>query len=388
MKEYARYAQALREELHRIPEIGFDLPKTLAVVHRELDKMGIAYTDKWGKSSVVGYIGRSDAPFTIGLRADMDALPIQEANDVPYKSTHAGVMHACGHDSHTALLLATIKYFVDHIDQLQCRIKFLFTPAEEYEIPGCKELAENGVMDDVDCALAVHVSPDWEVGHLVMTDQPMGGNSMGFKVRFHGLAAHAAAQQKGKDAILMAVEAINAMEFMAAKEINPSEPRMLNIGSIHGGKTNNVICDLVEIYGSCRAAEDEVSQFMERRIQQICQGIAATAGGSAEYTQTKFLPYRINHPALYRKAHETACRLLGPEYVHPQEKRGLGGEDFGYLTRQKPCLFVFFGTKARGADKVPPVHNAHFDMDPESYEAPIRLLTGFVMDAMDGIEGL
>lgn len=386
MLDYVAYARRLREELHRIPEIGFDLPKTIAVVHRELDGMGIAYTDKWCRSSIVGYINPEMTNFTIGLRADMDALPIQEENDVPYKSTHEGEMHACGHDSHTAILLAVIRYLVDHRDQLRCRVKFMFTPAEEYVIPGCKELAENGVMDDVDCALAVHVTADREVGHMTMTDAPLGGNSLGFKVRFHGAAAHAAGQQKGKDAVLMAVEAITAMEFMVAKEIHVSEPKLLNIGAIHGGKTNNVVCDLVEIFGSCRAAEDDVIEFMERRIREICQGVALTSGGRVEYERVKFLPYRINHPTVYQKAYETGCRVLGEDKLHRPAKRGLGGEDFGYLSRKKPCLFMFFGVKPYGVASVPPVHNAHFDMDPESFEAPIKMLTGFIFDHMDGFQ--
>ena len=126
MKEYARYAQTIREEIHMYPEIGFDLPKTLAVVHRELDSMGIAYTDKWGRSSVVGYVGAADAPITIGLRADMDALPIQEMVDVPFKSRHDGIMHACGHDAHTAILIAAAKALKDRESELNCTVKLIF----------------------------------------------------------------------------------------------------------------------------------------------------------------------------------------------------------------------------------------------------------------------
>ena len=388
MQNYYAYATAIREELHRIPEIGFDLPKTIAVVHRELDKMGLTYTDKWGRSSVVGYIGPEDAPFTIGLRADMDALPIEEENDLAYKSTHKGTMHACGHDSHTAILLTVLKYFTEHLDQLKCRIKFLFTPAEEYIVPGCKELAENGVLDDVDCCLATHCSPDRVVGAMSFTDEDLGSNSMGFKVRFHGLSAHAASQQKGKDAVLMAVEAITAMEFMAAKEIKVTDARLLNIGSIHGGKTNNVVCDFVEIFGSCRTHTDAVLEFMERRIQEICQGVALTSGGQVEYERVKLLPYRIQNARLHQKARETGLRVLGEENVIRPTTRGLGGEDFGYLTRQKPCYFTFFGCKPADKPSVPPVHNSKFLLPNESMEAPIRFTIQFVLDNMAGIEGL
>ena len=388
MEKYFAYASAIREELHTIPEIGFDLYKTIALVHRELDKLGVSYTDKWGRSSVVGYVGAEDAPFTIGLRADMDALPIQEEVDVPYKSTHDGVMHACGHDSHTAILLTLIKYFVEHKDSLRCRIKFLFTPAEEYTTPGCKELAENGVMDDVDCCLATHCNPDHNIGKMIMTEDNLGSNSMGFKVRFYGLSAHAASQQKGKDAVLMAVEAITAMEFMAAKEIKVNDARLLNIGAIHGGKTNNVICDFVEIFGSCRTHTDEVLEFMERRIQEICQGVALTSGGKVEYERVKLLPYRINNKTLYQKARESAVRALGEDQIYRPATRGLGGEDFGYLTRKKPCFFSFFGSKPLDKASIPPVHNSKFFLPNESMEAPIRYTIQFVLDNMDGIEGL
>ena len=387
MFDYAAYARKLREELHQIPEIGFDLPKTLAVVHRELEAMGLSHTDKYGPSSVVAVIN-DDKPFTIGLRADMDALPIQEMNDVPYKSKHEGYSHACGHDSHTAILLAVAKQLLDRKDELNCRIKLMFTPAEEYEKPGCNILAENGIMDDVNCAIALHVTADRDVGHFVLSDEDMGGNSMGFKVRFYGKSAHAVGQQKGKDAVLMAVEAITAMEFMVAKEIHVSKPKMLNIGSIHGGHTNNVICDYVEIFGSCRSAEDAVSEYMETRIKEICEGTALLAGGRAEYERVKFLPYRVNNPILYKAVYQSAAKRFGEDKLHKPARRGLGGEDFGFLTRKKPCLFVNFGVKNPGVEKERPVHTTTFDIDPECYQPAIDFVAGFVFDNMNGIEGL
>ena len=385
MFDYASYARQLREELHRIPEIGFDLTKTLAVVHRELDKMGLTYTDKYGPSSVVAYIGPEEG-FTIGLRADMDALPIQEMNDVPYKSTHEGISHACGHDSHTAILLAVAKQLVDRQSELRCRVKLMFTPAEEYEVPGCMILAQNGIMDDVDCAAALHADAGKEVGQFLMTDADMGGNSMGFRVRFYGKSAHAVGQQKGVDAIMMAIQAITAMEIMVAKELPVAKPKMLNIGSFHGGKTNNIICDYVEIFGSARTAEDAISETLERRIQEICQSVATTCGGRAEYERVKLLPYRINNPKLYEKLYASAVKVVGPENVFKPAVRGLGGEDFGYLTRLKPCVYFGFGIKGKGVKNASPVHSDTFDIHPDSYAAPIDLMTDFVFANMDGIE--
>ena len=385
MFDYAAYARQLREELHRIPEIGFDLPKTLAVVHRELEAMGLSHTDKYGPSSVVAYINPG-MPFTIGLRGDMDALPIQEENDVPYKSTHPGISHACGHDSHTAILLATAKRLVDNKDQLKCTVKLMFTPAEEYETPGCKILAENGIMDDVDCALATHVTTDKIPGQFVITDGDQGGNSMGFKVRFYGKSAHAVSQEKGKDAIMTAIETVTAMQIMVAKEIHVSKPKVLNIGSFHGGKTNNVICDYVEIFGSCRAAEDSVSEYMERRLQEICKGMELTSGCKIEYEHVKLLPYRKTSPVLFKKIWDLGEKLFGEGCMSKPARRGLGGEDFGYLTRKKPCLFISFGVKDPAAEKGIPVHTTKFDIHPDSYAAPLDLIYNFVLENMNGID--
>jgi len=385
MFDYAAYAQKLREEIHMYPEIGFDLPRTLAVVRRELEDMGIPYTEKYGKSSIVATINEEKKHFTIGLRADMDALPIQEATDVPYKSRIDGQMHACGHDAHTAILLAAARKLMSMKDQINCRIKLLFTPAEEYIEPGCKQMVENGVMDDIDCCVGQHTNTDQNVGKISILPGGMGANSMGFTVDFYGKTAHACGQHKGTDAIMIAVQAITALEIMNAKEIAPQKPRLLNIGSIHGGNTNNVICDHVSIFGSCRAWEDSVSQYMERRIQEICQGIAAMNGGRAEYKQVKFLPYRINHPVMAERVRETAKKVVGEENI-VTPNRNLGGEDFGFLSREKPCMFFMFGIKPPEAEKIAPGHNDHFDVDPRCYPYAIDMFVQFVLDNMDGIQ--
>ena len=385
MMDYAQYARQLREELHQCPEIGFDLPKTLSVVRRELNAMGLSYTDKWGESSLVATINEDKGPLTIGLRADMDALPIQEANNVPYRSRHDGKMHACGHDAHTAILLATAKALMEQKEQLNCRIKLLFTPAEEYERPGCKVLAENGVMDDVDCCLALHVDPTIPVGMVQIDESAAGANSMGFRVRFYGKPAHAAQQHKGVDAILIAVQAISAMEAMVAKEFHPATPRLLNIGSIHGGQTNNVICDYVELFGSARAHDDTVSEKLEQRLAQIVKQTAAMAGGRGEFQKVKFLPYVQNNGPMARNVWKVAEKVVGKEKI-VTSSRGLGGEDFGYLSRLKPCVQFRIGTKAVDQTTVIPLHSDRFDVDPGCFRVGIDMFVEFVKDNATGID--
>lgn len=382
-KETLEYVIKLRREIHEYPEIGFDLPKTLAVVRRELDAMGIPYTDKFGKSSIVATINPECKGFTIGIRGDMDALPMQEETGLPFASKTPGAMHACGHDAHTAMLLGVAKELKAREQELTCRVKLLFTPAEEYINPGCKELAENGVMDDIDCAVACHVAPDLDSGKIRTIVGGVNANSMGFTVEFFGTSSHAAAQQKGKDAIAMAVEAYTAMEIMVAKEFAPTEPRLLNIGTFHGGHTNNIICNYCKMFGSSRAHSDEVSEKLISRIREICEGIAKMNGGEAKVTVNKFLPYVLNNETMVQKLNESAAKVLGTENVTLQ-KRGLGGEDFGFLSRLKPCGFYGLGTRKDETTGYA-LHTVKFDLDEQALENGVKIFVQFVLDNMNGI---
>ena len=378
------YAVALRRELHQYPEVGFDLPKTLALVRRELDGMGISYTEEFGTSSIVATVNPECKGFTIGIRADMDALPMEEKTDVPFRSRIPGQMHACGHDIHTAMLLATAKALAQMKDSLRCRVKLLFTPAEEYVTPGSKEMAEKGVMDDIDCAIACHVNPLYPVGDIRLTYGGQGANSMGITAEFFGMAAHANAQHKGVDAIRMAVESYTAMENMAAKELPPTTPRLLNIGVFEGGKTNNVICDYCRLFMTTRAHSDEVTDYMYRRIGEICKGIAQLHGGRAEVTVNKLLPYVLNNEVVAGKLEAAAETVVGKAHIgiHP---RSLGGEDFGFLSRKKPCAMFQLGSRSDlpGSEKA--LHSADVNFDENCMKVGIQTFTQFVLDNQDGI---
>ncbi len=385
MIDYASYVRDLRRQIHKYPEIGFDLPKTLALVKGELEKWGIPYTEKYGKSSVVATINEEKAGFTIGIRADMDALPIQEEHSYEYASQHPGIMHACGHDAHTAILIATARRLQEMKDQINCRVKLLFTPAEEYIEPGCKAMAEDGVMDDIDIIVALHVDKDFPVGTIAINEGGQGGNSMGFTVDFYGTASHAAQQHRGKDAIAMAMEAYMAMEMMAMKEVNPVEPRLLNIGSIHGGNTNNILCNHCSMFGSSRTHSDEVSQYMIDRIKEICEGIAACNGGRAEVKVVKFLPYVINDPAVCTLVRKTAEKVVGPEHISARPKRTLGGEDFSFLCRKKPGMMFRLGSHGENPDTRAAGHSVRFDIDEACLMVGVEMFTQFVLDNMNGL---
>ncbi len=385
MFDYVAYARELRHELHQCPEIGFDLKKTLAIVKRELDAMGIHYTEKYGKSSVVATINEGKG-FRIGLRADMDALPIQENSENPFKSKVDGQMHACGHDAHTANLLATARKLNDMKDELRCTIKLLFTPAEEYINPGIELMVKDGVDDEIDVAVALHVNSSTPVGKVQLIEGGLNANSMGVEVEFFGVSSHASAQQRGVDAIRMAVEAYMAYELIVAKEVPAIQPCLVNVGTFHGGNTNNIICDYTKMYLSVRTQDDDLSEFVLRRIREISDGVASMCGGKAKVTVKKFLPYVKNDPVLCEKMKKTIYKVLGENGIQPG-KRGMGGEDFAFLSRKKPCLMIRWGSRNPEDPKTHyNVHNDHFDIDERCFETGIALMSQFVIDYQDGIE--
>lgn len=387
MIDYVDYAVQLRRELHRHPEIGFDLPNTLALVRRELDFCGISYTEEYGKSSIVATINPECKGFTIGLRGDMDALPITEETDCPFRSEVEGCMHACGHDIHTAIMLATARRLQERKEELRCRVKVLFTPAEEYTIPGCEQMANNGVMDDIDCAVACHVAPNFEVGSIALGSGAINANSMGMTIEFFGTSAHANSQQKGNDAIRMAVEAYIAMENMVAREMSALEPKVLNIGVFEGGHTNNVICDYCKLFLTTRTHRDEATDFMHRRIEEICHGIATIHKGRAKVTVNKTLPYVLNDDRVVEALRTTAKSLLGDDKIFPMP-RTLGGEDFGFLSRKKPCAMFRLGSRSElsGTDRA--LHNAGVVFDERCIPVGIEMFTNFVLEHQEGIEGI
>ena len=385
MFDYASYAKSLREEIHQYPELGFDLPKTLAVVHRELDAIGLTYTDKYCESSVVSVINPGK-DFTIALRADMDALPIQEEVDVPYKSKIDGQMHACGHDFHTATLIAVAKYLVDHQDQLNCTVKLIFSPAEECST-ACNTIVQNGALEGVDCAITLHVASLVDEG-CIMVNEPGGlnGNTRSFNIDVYGKSCHAAAQHNGKDAILAAAQVIQAIEFMLAKEIDGRKCKVVNIGSIHGGNVANVLCDHVQMKGTIRTWDDDVHEEITRRIEEICQGISLATGTKCQMTVLKSMPYNRMDPKIYERLYAAAAKAVGKENV-VQRPRTLGGEDFAFISRAVPAGQFKVGIRPLDATEKIVGHSGKFHISTDrSYQTAIDTFVNFVFDNMNGID--
>ena len=375
---------SLRRELHKNPEIGFDLPRTLTILRRELDEIGVEYTEKYGKSSIVATVNPDKCGFTIGVRADIDALPITEKNDTTYRSEIEGQMHACGHDAHAAIGVETLRRVYAMREDIPCRVKFLFQSAEEYAPSGAKLMVEDGVMDDIDCIVALHCDGKFETGEIGFIDGPMNARSDGFKLKFRGRSAHAARQEQGADAIMMAVRAYTDIEFMVAKEVAAKTPVIFNVGSIHGGVTNNIISDECELFCTLRSWDDDFGDHILERIKAICTSVAESGGGSYEFIRCKQYPIVQNDPRIGKRLTDAVRKLFGDGAIKARA-RELGGEDFSYMARVKPGYMFRLGIRneALGITNVE-LHTDCFSIDEAALEVGVRVFTEFIIDNADG----
>ena len=382
------YTVRIRRQLHMYPGVGFDLEHTLALLRAELDAIGIEYTEAYGRSSIVATINPEKTNFTIGIRADTDALPILEKRESEYCSRIEGKMHACGHDAHTAIALATAKRLYEMRDRINCRVKILFQSAEEYNCSGAKLMVEDGVMQDVDCVIALHCDPSYDAGTIALVPGAQNAISHGFRLHFYGKSAHAANQNTGVDAIMMAVRAYTSIEMMVAKEIDAREPVVFNVGSIHGGEANNVVCNECTLFCTLRTQRTQTNDFVVCRIKEIAEGIAQYCGGSCSFETVKFYPIVYNDPSVTKALWASAVSALGEECVLSRYRRSMGGEDFSYMTQQKPGAMLRLGIRNQALGITAGLHEDTFDIDERALQVGVDSFVQFVLDHMNGIADL
>ena len=374
----------IRRQLHMFPEVGFDLPRTLQLLRSELNEIGVEYTEQYGKSSIVATINPEKDHFTIGIRADIDALPMTETNDVPYKSRIDGQMHACGHDAHTAIALEVARQLYAVRDEIRCRVKILFQAAEEYSTSGAKLMAEDGVMDDIDCIIALHCDTTFPAGQVAMTAGAQNAISDGFLLDFFGKSSHAGNQEKGVDAIMMAVKAYSQIEFMMAKDFSAKDPMIFNVGAIHGGVTNNILAEKCSMFCTLRSHTEKNAEYALNKIQKIGESIAVLEGGRFELTPCKHYPIVYNNETMIKRLHAAADRVVGKENIY-ENKRSMGGEDFSYFSMQKPGGYFRLGVRNEEKGIINGVHHDNFNIDESALEVGVQIFLQFVRDNMDGI---
>ena len=379
------YILNLRHEIHEYPEIGFELPKTIALVKRELDNMGIEYTEKYGESSVVATINPDKSHFTIGIRADMDALLIQEKTDLPYKSKIDGQMHACGHDAHTAMLLGTAKALKAMEDKIACRVMLVFQPSEEGIRSGAEELVKGGVMDEIDVIIGMHIENWLPTGCIGVCKGASMASSRNFRIDFHGATAHASLPHTGKDALACAIRTYNNIQQVISREVNPFENFICSIGKLSGGTSQNIIADHAYMVGTIRTFNMELDEFLVRRITEIAHSEANLIGASATVDTSLQAYVLYNDPVLSQKVLDSAEKIVGADKIEVMPEK-LSSEDFSYYLTKKPGVFIRLGTRNEEKGCITLPHNNDFLIDEDALPTGTDVCVQFVLDNMNGKE--
>lgn len=372
---------SLRHELHRHPELETNLPETVEIVTKELKEIGIPYSLKYAESGVVGYLNYGDtdpetAPakgeeghvMTIALRADMDALPITEATGLPYASTHPGIMHACGHDAHTAMLLGAARALkrAEQEGALGLRVKLLFQPNEEGRGEGAGLFVRSGALDDVDYVFGQHISNDVPAGTLQWHKGPFQAACYAYTVTFHGKSTHATTPQDGHDALAMAVKAVNDIYLMNSREISPFKNHIISVGSFHAGTAHNIIADRAELQISFRFYDEDLSAFVDRRIHEICEDAAKSFSGTVEVVLDASAYPVVNDGYATDKVIE-AQRMVVPEERISEAQIRMGSEDFSYYQKVCPGSFSRLGTGNPAKGCAGTAHNSDLVLDEDSF---------------------
>ena len=375
------YIIRIRRELHQVPELSFDLPETLKIIRRELDAIGLPYTEHMGKSSIVATLNEGVGNKTIGIRADTDALPIQELRELPFASTHPGKMHACGHDAHTAMLLGTAKALKEMEKDIHCCVKFIFQASEE-GVSGANLLCEDGVMDDIDFITACHVVPHMKVGTIQLNKTCSNASSRGFRIKLTGRSCHVSKPQDGVDAIAMATRVYTGIQMMRAREIDPFESLIVNIGEFHAGTANNIVPGYAEMTGTTRSLKNEIDAYVYKRVQEIAESTAREMGGSAEVETYKFSPCLINDHGVVDAIVEAAEEVIGKENININKPISMGAEDFAYYTLKKPGAQFGIGICPEDG-KFAPLHNGNFILNEDGLTTAPAIWVQIVLDQMD-----
>ncbi len=360
-KSYDEMVQ-IRRYLHQYPEPSFKEFQTATYIRGFYDKIGVPYRANVGGNGIVATIkGEKPGP-TVALRADFDALAIQDEKDVPYKSTVPGVMHACGHDGHTATLLVLAKSIQQLKDHLEGTIVFIHQHAEEYAPGGAKPMIEDGCLDGVDAIFGTHLWAVTPTGVIQHRNGPFMAAADRFEITIKGAGGHGAQPHKTKDAIVIASQLVVNLQQIISRRVNPVESAVITVGSFVAENAFNVIADSAKLVGTVRTFSEDVRNDMEREIERIIQGTCLAADASYDYSFKRGYPAVVNHSeenAFLAKVAETIPEVEKVEETEPQ----MGGEDFAYYLQHIKGTFFFTGAQPEGVDTPYPHHHPKFDFN-------------------------
>ena len=369
----------IRRRLHRIPERGFAEVKTQQVIMETLDALGIPYTTE--RTWVVGVIEGVLPGQVVALRADMDALPLEEPEGLPFRSEHPGMMHACGHDAHMTMVLGAAKVLMGMRDRLPGTVKLLFQPAEETD-GGAEPMVQRGVMENphVDRVYGLHVQPYLPVGVIETRAGTLNASTDDVELTIHGRSSHGAYPESGADAIVCAAQVITSLQTLVSRNVSPLASAVLSLGMITGGTAGNISCDRVSLRGTLRRANGEIRAMMKRRIAEVASGVAAAMGCTAEVCITSGYAALVNDEAEAGRVMRVGARLLGEKNVVRKAAPSMGGEDFSFFCERVPGAFFHLGCVKKEDMPAPLLHSRDFHLDEDCLTVGAMMHVALVLD--------
>ena len=354
---------ALRRDIHAHPELAFDENRTADIVARELERYGLEVHRGIAKTGVVGVLRAGTSSRMIGLRADMDALPLCELNEFPHHSKHQGKMHACGHDGHTAMLLGAARYLADNPDFDGIAV-FIFQPAEDSE-GGAAVMIEDGLFErfPVEAVFGLHNWPGIPVGEMMAMPGPVMAGTCAFEIIVRGHGCHAAMPHQGIDAIVTGAQLVQALQTVVSRTLHPCESAVVSVTQFHAGEAWNIIPEEVILRGTIRTFKPEIQEAVERAIERLCSGIAAANGAQINVHFDHRYPPTVNSPAEAKFCQQVAAEVFGADKVLTDILPSMGAEDFAYMLNEKPGCYVWLGNGPGTGGCT--LHNPHYDFNDE-----------------------
>lgn len=367
---------AIRRHIHQNPELSFEEFETSAFVQGKLKEFGITYTTGWVKTGIVATIQPDHSVDKwIALRADMDALPIQEENEVPYKSNNPGVMHACGHDVHTAMLLGAAKIIQENRNDLNVGVRLIFQPGEEKLPGGARLMIDEGALGDTPISeiFALHVFSDLEAGKIGMRPGMYMASCDEVRMTIKGKGGHGAMPHKNIDPVLISAHTIVSLQQIVSRNCPPEIPCVLSFGRIEGLGATNVIPNEVRLEGTFRTMNEDWRKKAHQLITSHASQLAESMGGKTEVEIEVGYPYLENNIELTQTAKERAAQILGENHIVDLPLR-MTGEDFAYFSQEMPATFIRVGVRNEAAGIIHGVHNSHFNIDENAMKTGILTL--------------
>jgi hippurate hydrolase len=367
---------ATRQDIHAHPELGFTEHRTSDVVARELEALGIEVHRGVGGTGVVGVLREGNGPVSIGLRADMDALPILEATELSYKSTKPGVMHACGHDGHTTMLLGAARYLAE-TRNFNGTVNFIFQPAEE-GLGGALAMLKDELFQRFPCdtVFGMHNHPGLPVGQFAIRPGTMMAAGAFFDIHVEGRGSHGARPEVSVDSVLVASHIVTALQAIVARNVNPLDTAVVSATAIHGGDAYNVIPQTAEIRGTVRTFKNETMTLVEENMKRTAAGVAAAFGATASVDFRRLFAPLVNDPAETAEFADVAAEIVGEQNVDRERSLIMASEDFSFMLEKRPGAYINIGN----GDTVGsvPVHNPGYNFNDEILPLGAAALAGIV----------